>query len=92
LVHFSVPSSQIEPLNTRALTERGSLYLTRRTLLTHVSSPEEIAWRAGDVFRWIAKGKLRLRVEREYPLGEAARALRELESRATAGKIILRVK
>jgi NADPH:quinone reductase len=92
MVHFGVSSGQIEPLNTRALTERGSLYLTRPTLLTHVSSPEEIAWRAGDIFRWIDEGKLRLRLEREYPLAEAAQAHRDLESRATAGKIILRVK
>ena len=49
MIHFGVSSGQIEPLNTRALTERGSLYLTRPTLLTHVSSPAEIAWRAGDI-------------------------------------------
>ncbi len=92
MVHFGVSSGQIEPLNTRALTERGSLYLTRPTLLTHVSSPEEIAWRAEDIFRWIDEGELKLRVEHEYPLAEAARAHRDLESRITAGKIILRVK
>ena len=91
MIHFGVSSGQIEPLNTRALTERGSLYLTRPTLLTHVSSPEEIAWRAGDVFRWIAEGKLKLRVEHEYPLAEAAQAHRDIEGRANAGKIILRV-
>ncbi len=90
MIHFGVSSGQIEPLNTRALTERGSLYLTRPTLLTHVSSPAEIAWRAGDIFRWIGEGKLKLRVEHEYPLAEAAQAHRDLEGRATAGKIILR--
>lgn len=90
MIHFGVSSGQIEPLNTRALTERGSLYLTRPTLLTHVSSPAEIAWRAGDIFRWIGEGKLKLRVEHEYPLADAAQAHRDLESRATAGKIILR--
>ncbi|HTR37572.1 MAG TPA: quinone oxidoreductase [Bryobacteraceae bacterium] len=92
MVHFGVSSGQIDPLNTRALTERGSLYLTRPTLLTHVSTPAEIAWRAGDVFRWIAEGKLKLRVEHEYRLSDAAQAHRDLESRATAGKIILRIK
>ena len=92
MIHFGVSSGPIEPLNTRTLTERGSLYLTRPTLLTHVSKPEEIAWRAGDVFRWIREGKLKLRLEHEYPLAEAAQAHRDLESRATTGKIILRVK
>lgn len=91
MIHFGISSGQIEPLNTRALTERGSLYLTRPTLLTHVSSPTEIAWRAGDVFRWIAEGKLKLRVEHEYPLAEAWKAHRDLEGRTNAGKIILRV-
>jgi NADPH2:quinone reductase len=91
MIHFGVSSGQIEPLNTRALTERGSLYLTRPTLLTHVSSPEEIAWRAGDVFRWIGEGKLRLRLEHEYPLAKATQAHRDIEGRTSAGKIILRV-
>jgi NADPH2:quinone reductase len=48
--------------------------------------------RAGDVFRWIGEGKLKLRVEHEYPLAEAAQAHRDLEGRASAGKIILRVR
>jgi NADPH2:quinone reductase len=46
-------------------------------------------WRAGDVLGWIASGKLKLRVDRTYKLADAAQAHRDLESRATAGKLLL---
>jgi NADPH2:quinone reductase len=91
MVHFGVSSGQIEPFDTRALTQKGSLFLARPTLNTHVSSPEELAWRAGDIFRWIAEGKLQLRIDREYPLAEAAEAHRDLEGRKTSGKILLKI-
>jgi NADPH2:quinone reductase len=91
MVHFGVSSGQIEPFDTRNLTQKGSLFLARPTLNTHVASPEELAWRAGDVFRWIAEGKLELRIDREYPLAEAAQAHRDLEGRKTSGKILLRI-
>ena len=91
MVHFGVSSGQIEPFDTRSLTQKGSLFLARPTLNTHVSSPEELAWRSGDIFRWIAEGKLQLRIEREYPLAEAAQAHSDLEGRKTSGKILLRI-
>ncbi len=48
-------------------------------------------WRAGDVLNWIAAGKLKLRIDRAYPLAEAAAAHRDLEGRRTAGKLLLTV-
>ena len=63
MVHFGVSSGQIEPFDTRGLTTRGSLFLARPTLNTHISDPKELAWRSSDVFRWIAEGKLKLRIE-----------------------------
>ena len=89
MVHFGVSSGQIEPFDTRGLTTRGSLFLARPTLNTHISDPKELAWRSNDVFRWIAEGKLKLRIDREYPLAEAAQAHRDLEARATSGKVLL---
>jgi NADPH:quinone reductase len=91
MVHFGVSSGQIEPFDTRGLTARGSLFLARPTLNTHISDPKELAWRSIDVFRWIAEGKLRLRIDREYALGDAAQAHRDLEGRATSGKVLLQV-
>ena len=89
MVHFGVSSGQIEPFDTRGLTSRGSLFLARPTLNTHISDPKELAWRSSDVLRWIAEGKLQLRIDREYPLAEAADAHRALEARQTSGKVLL---
>jgi len=91
MVHFGVSSGQIEPFDTRGLTTRGSLFLARPTLNTHISDAKELAWRSSDVFLWIAQGKLKLRIDREYPLAEAAQAHRDLEGRKTSGKVILSV-
>jgi NADPH2:quinone reductase len=91
MVHFGVSSGQIEPFDTRGLTARGSLFLARPTLNTHISDPKELAWRSSDVFRWIAEGRLKLRIDREYPLAEAAQAHRDLEGRQTTGKVLLAI-
>ncbi len=93
MVHCGVASGQIAPFDTRGLSTRGSLFLTRPTLASwhHRSDPEKLAWRSGDVFRWIAEGKLHLRIDREYPLADAADAHGDLESRKSTGKFLLLV-
>jgi NADPH2:quinone reductase len=91
MVHFGVSSGQIEPFDTRNLTQKGSLLLARPTLNTHVADPQELAWRVGDIFRWIGEGKLKLRIDREYPLAEAVQAHRDIEERKTTGKILLAI-
>jgi NADPH2:quinone reductase len=91
MVHFGVSSGQIEPFDTRGLTTRGSLFLARPTLNTYISDPKELAWRSSDVFRWITEGRLRLRIDREYALADAAQAHRDLEARATSGKVLLQI-
>jgi NADPH2:quinone reductase len=50
---------------------------------------EELDWRAGDVLKWIAEGKLKLHIHKVYPLRDAAQAHRDLEGRGTTGKLIL---
>ena len=89
MVHYGQSSGPVPPFDTRVLAAKGSLYLARPTLASHIANPEELAWRAGDVFRWIAEGTLKLRIEREYPLSNAAQAHRDLESRQTSGKLLL---
>lgn len=91
MVHYGVASGPIEPLDTRLLTTKGSLFLTRPTLASHIADPAELAWRSGDVFRWIAEGKLKLRIDGEYALSDAAEAHRDLEGRKTTGKLLLRI-
>jgi NADPH2:quinone reductase len=89
LVLFGQSSGSVPPLDPGTLATRGSLFMTRPTLAHYASTPEELAWRAGDILRWIDSGKLHIRIDRKYPLQEAAQAHRALESRATAGKVLL---
>lgn len=82
----SGPVPAIEPL---LLSTKGSLFMTRPTLVNYITTPEELAWRAGDLFNWIASGELKIRVEREYPLREATAAHQALEGRQTTGKVLI---
>jgi NADPH2:quinone reductase len=91
MVHFGVSSGQIEPFDTRGLTQRGSLFLARPTLNTHIADPAELAQRSSDLFRWIGEGRLKLRIHREYALAEVAQAHRDLEARQSTGKFLVRI-
>ena len=82
----SGPAPAVEPL---LLSQKGSLFLTRPTLAAYTATPEELQRRAADVLNWIASGKLNIRVHQTYLLEEAAQAHRDLESRATSGKLLL---
>ena len=62
---------------------------TIAALNSQIAKPEELAWRANDLFGWMAEGKLELRIDREYPLSEAAEAHRDMEARKTTGKLLL---
>lgn len=90
MVHYGVASGPVDPFDTRTLTARGSVFLARPTLNSHISDPAELAWRSGDLFRWISHGKLDLRIDREYPLSETAAAHHAMEARQTTGKLLLR--
>jgi len=86
---FGQSSGPVEPINPAILNPKGSLFLTRPSLMHYVLTREELLWRAGDVLGWIGSGRLKLRVEKTYPLADAAQAHRDLESRKTAGKLLL---
>ena len=89
LVLFGQSSGPVPPFDAGILNTKGSLFLTRPSLGHYVLTEEELAWRAGDVLGWVASGKLKLRIDRTYPLAEAAAAHRDLEGRRTAGKSVL---
>ena len=82
----SGPAPEIAPL---LLSQKGSLFLTRPSLMHYTANREELLWRAGDVLKWIAGGKLKLHIFKTYPLAEAAQAHRDLEGRKTTGKLLL---
>ncbi len=82
----SGPAPEFAPL---LLSQKGSLFITRPTLAHYTATPEELAWRAGDVLGWIAQGKLKLHIHKVYPLADAAEAHRDIEGRKTTGKLLL---
>jgi NADPH2:quinone reductase len=86
---FGQSSGPVPPFDPNILNGKGSLFLTRPSLAHHLLTREELLWRAGDVLNWIASGKLKLRIDRTYPLAEAAAAHRDLEGRKTMGKLLL---
>jgi NADPH2:quinone reductase len=88
---FGQSSGPVPPFDPGILNARGSLFLTRPSLGHHLLTREELLWRAGDVLGWLDSGKLKLRIHRTYPLADAASAHRDLESRKTAGKLVLLV-
>jgi NADPH2:quinone reductase len=91
LVLFGQSSGPVEPLDPSVLNAKGSLFLTRPSLGYYLLTREELLWRAGDILNWIDAGKLKLRIDRTYPLADAAAAHRDLESRRTAGKLLLTI-
>jgi NADPH:quinone reductase len=89
MVLFGGSSGAVPPFDLIALSQKGSLYLTRPSLGNYVATRNELVARAAAVFGMIADGKLRLRIEHMYPLQDAQRAHRDLEGRKTTGKLLL---
>ncbi len=89
MVLFGQSGGKVPPIDPTILNTKGSLFLTRPTLAHYCAAREELLWRAGDILQWIASGKLKLVIDRTYPLSQAPPAHRDLESRATAGKVLL---
>lgn len=89
LVLFGQSSGVVPPIDAQLLSQKGSLFFTRPTLVHYIASREELQQRARDLFDWIGSGKLRLRTEFEYPLKDAADAHKALAGRKTTGKVLL---
>lgn len=86
---FGQSSGPVQAIDPNILNPKGSLFLTRPSLAHHCLTREELLWRAGDVLGWIGAGKLKLRIDKTYPLADAAQSHRDLEGRKTAGKLLL---
>ena len=89
LVLFGQSSGPVPPFDPGILNQKGSLYLTRPTLGHYVLTREELIWRSDELFTAVLDGKLNVRIDKTYPLAEAAQAHRDLESRKTTGKLLL---
>ena len=91
LALYGASSGAVPPLDLIRLSQMGSLYVTRPTLKDYVQTRAELDKRAGDVFRWVTGGKLKVRIGHRYKLAEAQQAHRDLEGRRTTGKVLLEV-
>ena len=89
MVLYGQSSGPVEPIDPQILSQKGSLFLTRPTLSHYVATREELLQRASAVLGWVADGRLKVRIGREFPLAAAAEAHRELEARRTTGKVLL---
>ena len=89
MVLFGGSSGAVPPFDLIALSQKGSLYVTRPTLGHYIATREELMARSSAVFGMITSGKLKLRIEHTYPLAEAQQAHRDLEGRKTTGKLLL---
>lgn len=89
MVLFGASSGPAPLLDPNALGGKGSLYVTRPSLFHYVAARDALLAAAGQVFDRVLAGRLKLHIDRTYPLAEAAQAHRDLESRATTGKLLL---
>jgi len=89
MVLYGGSSGAVPPFDLIQLSTKGSLFITRPTMKDYTATREELELRAGDVLRWVGEGSLKLRLEHNYPLAEAAQAHRDLEARKTTGKVLL---
>lgn len=82
-------SGPVPPLDPQVLNQKGALYLTRPTLGPYIATRAELLQRAEDLFGWISGGQLKVRIDRTFPLAQAADAHRYMEDRQTKGKVLL---
>ncbi len=89
LVLYGQASGAVPPIDPQILNAKGSLFLTRPSLGHYIADRTELLQRAGDLFRWMQSGELQVRIDRTWPLAEAAEAHRYMEARQTKGKVLL---
>lgn len=86
---YGQASGPVPPVDPQVLARGGSLFLTRPSMGPYIATRDELAWRASDIFGWVASGDLRVHISARYPLSDAAQAHRDLEARRTTGKLLL---
>jgi len=89
MISFGQASGPIGPFDPGVLSAKGSLFLTRPTLMTYTANREDLLTSATDLFSVVQRGAVRIEINQTYPLSEAAQAHRDLEARKTVGSTIL---
>jgi NADPH:quinone reductase len=89
MVSFGNASGTVPPFDLGILSAKGSLFLTRPTLMTYTAKREDLVASANDLFDVVGRGAVKITVNQTYPLRDAAQAHRDLEARKTTGSTIL---
>jgi NADPH2:quinone reductase len=89
MVSFGNASGPVAPVNLGILATKGSLYVTRPTLGTHIASRADLVERSNALFDVVKSGKVKIETSKAYKLADAAQAHRDLEARKTTGSVIL---
>ncbi|HEY5731286.1 MAG TPA: zinc-binding dehydrogenase, partial [Anaerolineales bacterium] len=89
MVLFGQSSGSAPQIDPQILNPKGSLFLTRPTLGHYTANREELMGRVNDLFKWMAKGKLKVRIDQTFPLAKVAEAHRYMEDRRSKGKVLL---
>ncbi|MDW5442249.1 quinone oxidoreductase [Polaromonas sp. SM01] len=89
LANFGNASGKVEPLDIGLLAAKGSLYVSRPTLFTHIASRETTQAMADDLFAMVSSGQVKIRIDQRFPLAQVQEAHRSLEARQTTGCTIL---
>ena len=89
MASFGNASGVVPPVSPVSLGPKGSLYVTRQTLGTHIATLDAMQAMAAELFAVVASGQVKIHIAQRYPLAEAAQAHRDLEARKTTGSTIL---
>jgi NADPH2:quinone reductase len=89
MASFGNASGPVAPFAPGILGPKGSLYVTRQTLFTHIATRESTQAMADELFAVVSGGKVRIRIDQRYPLEQVAQAHRDMEARKTTGSSIL---
>ena len=89
MVLFGASSGPVPAFDPQILNRKGSLFLTRPKLDDYIHVREELESRSRELFSWIERGEVKVRIGAEFPLLEVAEAHRELQARQTTGKVVL---
>ena len=89
MVSFGNASGPVTGFNPAQLAVKGSLYLTRPTLATHIATRDQLETTTGDLFDVVSRGIVKVEINQTYPLSDAAQAHRDLEARRTTGSTVL---
>jgi NADPH2:quinone reductase len=89
MVSFGNASGSPEPLDLQTLSSKGSLFITRPTMLTYTATTEELRQSSEDLFARVLDGDVKIEINQRYALADIQQAHRDLESRATTGSTVI---